>query len=159
MTPKPLSDCCNEYAVPPSPLMLKHGNDYYTCSKCGKTCNPITPKSVELEDSELRTAILKFDRSRGNISISYVLDKITREQADVAFEKDIATLLAVIHAREERLVREAEDKALKYASSVYALFKDRDEGQQRYAIKLLRGDTYRKEHKDVKIVLREQKGE
>lgn len=33
-TYKPI--CHDAWAIPPSPLMLKHGNDYHTCSSCGE---------------------------------------------------------------------------------------------------------------------------
>ena len=31
---KPL--CADAWAIPPTPLMLSHGNDYHTCSACGE---------------------------------------------------------------------------------------------------------------------------
>lgn len=43
--PKPNKPLCPDaWAIPPSPRMLKNGNDYYTCSKCGEPCDVIDLK-------------------------------------------------------------------------------------------------------------------
>lgn len=46
--------CQGAAAIPPSPIMLKHGNDYYTCSYCGEWCDaPIQePQSANPSPSE-----------------------------------------------------------------------------------------------------------
>lgn len=33
--------CPDAWAIPPSPIMLEHGNDYHTCSKCGEPCQVV----------------------------------------------------------------------------------------------------------------------
>lgn len=50
---------------------------------------------------------------------------------------------------------DAEDKALKYAKSVTNLFHQHPD-QLAYILRLLEGDRYRREHKDVKVSLRTQ---
>lgn len=44
MPNKPLRK--DAWAIPPSPLMLKHSNDYYTCSKCGEKVDVVDLKEA-----------------------------------------------------------------------------------------------------------------
>lgn len=56
--------CRGAWAIPPSPLMLKHGNDYYTCSKCGKPCEVADVSTV---DEQLDRIILDIAHVAGLI--------------------------------------------------------------------------------------------
>ena len=42
--------CLKGWAIPPTPLMKEHGNNYYTCSKCGEPCVDTTPHSTTEAD-------------------------------------------------------------------------------------------------------------
>ncbi len=61
--------CPGAWAVPPSPLMLKHGNDYYTCSICGEKSDRPAEKVVSDTDSDRELLpseelTLEFERNK-----------------------------------------------------------------------------------------------
>lgn len=71
---KPL--CGGAWAIPPSPVMLKHDNNYYTCSKCGEpTVEAITELPTQddrLKDSLIEIADKHFpkgDKGRGQAMV------------------------------------------------------------------------------------------
>lgn len=79
---KPL--CTDAWAVPPSPLMLKHGHDYATCSLCGEPCQAVEVKRQQaespLEQSMLHMALLAW--KNGDISMIELKQLLAqREQA------------------------------------------------------------------------------
>lgn len=51
-------------------------------------------------DKELRLAILRFDKARGQTGADFVNGKITRLQADSEYEDDIAALIATFRIQE-----------------------------------------------------------
>ena len=45
--------CAGAWAIPPSPLMIGHDNDYHTCSKCGEPCDAASIEEFNLFPSHL----------------------------------------------------------------------------------------------------------
>lgn len=64
-TYKPL--CLDGWAVPPTPLMIKHGHDYHTCSECGEPCNLTVSKDETVTvrgEGELREQLAAIEYKR-----------------------------------------------------------------------------------------------
>lgn len=106
---KPL--CKDGWAVPPTELMLSKGNNYYTCSKCGKPCDaPIEPE--ENQSNELRERVSKLVWG-GKTDVDGILSLI-QERERLARIDEVKRMVGVLPERfyRERLEElQGEDKS------------------------------------------------
>lgn len=89
---KPL--CKGAWAIPPSPLMLTHGNNYYTCSKCSEPYQPPTttpPQPIkDTEQVELLAEISRINTLEGKpigLTAGYDVLQIINQQVFNALEE------------------------------------------------------------------------
>lgn len=104
MTPKPTNNdkpkplCKDAWAVPPSPRMLDHGNNYHTCSVCGEKVNPATNNDeVDKILEDLRYEIVK----------SHTEQQLWADNDDVIFANLKQAITTLLNERERKIYRKA----------------------------------------------------
>lgn len=109
---KPLCDAAQ--AIPPSPLMLKHGNDYYSCSLCGEPTDdpgdtglPKNDKQFEIQVMDLLGQVASWGYAmKGNVTKEEFMQEWINKGA-IDNQEGASVFMELIHARDTKMLEQA----------------------------------------------------